>query len=92
MSTKSIFIIFITILVTIIMMNNTDEVNFWVFGQARIPMLAIMGFMLISGLIAGFLLGRPKKKISTPLQTDTGNKNLDNKNIGLSDEDREYIR
>ncbi|MDB5121717.1 MAG: hypothetical protein JWN56_2935 [Sphingobacteriales bacterium] len=74
------------------MMNNTDEVNFWIFGQARIPMLAIMGCMLFAGLIAGFLLGRPKKKTITPLSTDDENNNSDNKNTGLSDEDREYIR
>ena len=72
-------------------MNNTDEVNFWIFGQARIPMLAIMGFMLFSGLIAGFLLGKPKNKTITSLPTDIESNHLNNKNLNLSDEDREYI-
>ncbi|MDB5012976.1 MAG: hypothetical protein JWQ25_1178 [Daejeonella sp.] len=72
-------------------MNNTDEVNFWIFGQAKIPMLTIMGFMLFSGLVAGFLLGRPKRKSGTPPSAESENHSLDQKNTELSDEDREYI-
>ena len=76
-------------------MNNTDEVNFWIFGQARIPKLAIIGFMFGTGLILGFLLGRPKTKKQQLISTDPNNftsNATEDKRDGLSDEDREYIR
>ena len=74
-------------------MNNTDEVNFWIFGLSRISMLAIMGFMFVSGLIAGFMLGRSGKKPKiTEVSSYTDNELENNKTDGLSDEDREYIK
>ena len=97
MNFKTIFIIIISVLVTIVLMNNTDEIDFWIFGDARIPKLAILGSMFGLGLIVGFLAGRPIKKIapetyehnsSVPLKNrlDSGEEST------LSDEDRAYIR
>lgn len=90
MSAKTIFIIIISVLVTIILMKNTDEVRFWIFGDAYVPKLAILGTMFGLGLIVGFLLGRPRKK-TVPIadHTQTTYPKEDNK---LSDEDRDYIR
>jgi uncharacterized membrane protein YciS (DUF1049 family) len=96
MSFKTIFIIIISVLVTVILMNNTEEINFWLFGEARIPKLAILGAMFGSGLIVGFLIGRPRRKTvitdaeeafsenNQPLRTE--------KQTYLSDEDRDYIK
>ena len=61
MSPKTIFIIVVTILVTIVLMKNTDEVNFWIFGNHSVPKLAVLGVMFGIGLIVGYLLGRPRK-------------------------------
>ena len=61
MSPKTIFIIVVTILVTIVLMKNTDEVNFWIFGNHSVPKLAVLGVMFGIGLIVGYLIGRPKK-------------------------------
>ena len=98
MSFKTIFIIVTSVLVTIILMNNTDEINFWLFGNARIPKLAILGLMFGLGLIIGFMAGRPGKnsqKISGNNSENFSYNNLDS-NVKepdlLSDEDREYIR
>ncbi len=97
MSFKTIFIIVISVLVTVILMNNTDEIDFWIFGEARIPKLTILGSMFGTGFLVGFLAGRPRKK--SPLVADTGLAARENQPAPhtetrgeLSDEDREYIR
>lgn len=62
MSAKTISIIVLTVLVTVILMKNMDEVNFWIFGTRTVPKLAVLGTMFFIGAVVGFLLGRPKKK------------------------------
>lgn len=97
MSFKTIFIIVISVLVTVILMNNTDEIDFWIFGEARIPKLTILGSMFGTGLLVGFLAGRPRKKspviTHTEIATEENQPALDTESRNqLSDEDREYIR
>ena len=98
MTLKTIFIIIVSVLVTVILMNNTDEINFWLFGNARIPKLAILGFMFGLGLINGFMAGRPGKNYEKKLNNDSealpqiATDNSDGEPDFLSDEDREYIR
>lgn len=62
MKAKTIFIIILTALVTIILMKNADEVNFWIFGDYTIPKLAVLGTMFLIGVIVGWMLGRSRKK------------------------------
>ncbi len=98
MTFKTIFIIVISVMVTIILMNNTDEINFWIFGNARIPKLAVLGVMFGLGLIIGFMAGRPRKGIQSDSFNASEpilNKDQDytkNDEDQLSDEDRDYIR
>ena len=96
MSFKTIFIIVVSVLVTIILMNNTDEINFWIFGDAKIPKLAVLGFMFALGLIVGFLAGRPGGKSAVKNYSENDEDDYIEPNTGkqdqLSDEDREYIR
>lgn len=86
MGFKTFVIILLTILVTVVLMNNTDEIDFWIFGDARIPKLAMMGAMFGCGLIVGYLAGRPRKRndadqpVNPELEHDT-----------LSPEDRDFI-
>lgn len=102
MSAKTIFIIILTVLVTIVLMKNTDEVIFWIFGDRYVPKLAILGSMFAFGLIIGFLLGRPRKKVEMKEPLVKGN--FQNTNTSkqteeftdpyrpnLSDDDRKYI-
>ncbi|MBK1439188.1 LapA family protein [Parapedobacter sp. ISTM3] len=65
MRAKTIIIIIITVLVTVILMKNMDEVNFWIFGTRSVPKLAVLGIMFFIGAVVGFLLGRPRKKQQT---------------------------
>ncbi len=62
MRAKTISIIILTVLVTVILMKNMDEVNFWIFGTRSVPKLAVLGTMFFIGAVVGFLIGRPKKK------------------------------
>jgi uncharacterized integral membrane protein len=92
MSAKTIFIVILTVLVTVILMKNMDEVNFWIFGDYSIPKLAVLGTMFVIGVVVGLLIGRGRKKpvvvrdeslnTATPYQAPTN----------LSEEDENYIR
>ena len=92
MSAKTIFIIIVTVLVTIVLMKNTDEVSFWIFGDAKIPKLTILGVMFGLGLIVGYLTGRPKKKQEIPEVYSDQKPLTEEKRTYLSDEDRDYIQ
>jgi preprotein translocase subunit SecG len=96
MSFKTLFIIIVSVLVTIILMNNTEEIDFWIFGDAEIPKLAVLGFMFGLGLIVGYLAGRPGKKSVSKDDSENDEDDYINSNTEkqdqLSDEDREYIR
>ena len=96
MSAKTIFIIVATILVTIILMKNTDEVTFWVFGNRSVPKLAVLGVMFGTGLVLGYLLGKPKRKkdIILPQVIEEENISYDpevEEKKWISPEDEEYI-
>lgn len=71
MNPKTIFIIVVTILVTIVLMKNTEEVNFWIFGNHSVPKLAVLGVMFGIGLILGYLAGRPRKHKHELISEDT---------------------
>ena len=92
MSGKTIFIIIASVLVTIVLMNNTDEVDFWLFGATKIPKLVILGTMFGLGFVIGILAARPKKKekfvADEPVVTTAVTQKSE---TGLSDEDRDYI-
>ncbi len=92
MSVKTIFIITVSVLVTIVLMKNTDEVAFWVFGDAQIPKLAILGIMFALGFLVGYLAVRPGKNKDIPLveKNDEIDPIAENRN-SLTDEDRDYI-
>lgn len=98
MSFKTIFIITVSVLFTVVLMNNTEEINFWFFGNTSIPKLAILGVVFFLGLIIGFMAGRPSRKQKTdPFDDYEDGESADDNSFrkpqsNLSDEDREYIR
>lgn len=93
MSAKTIFIIIVTVLVTIILMKNTDEVIFWIFGDVRVPKLAVLGVMFALGFVVGGMAFRPRKKpVQEETDMETGTTYPQQQNgTNLSDEDRDYI-
>lgn len=92
MSGKTIFIIAVTVAVTIILMNNTDPVDFWIFGTVRIPKLTALAVMFAAGFLLGLLAARPrKKKFAATDSSALPSSSTNHPDSGLSDEDREYI-
>lgn len=91
MSTKTIFIIILTVLLTVFLMVNTDPVDFdFLVATVPVSKLLVIGVCVIIGFIIGFIAGRPKKTVSSYDNEIERNQNLSNKKE-LSDEDREYI-
>ena len=89
MRAKTIFIIILTVLVTVILMKNMDEVNFWIFGTRSVPKLAVLGTMFFIGAVVGFLIGRPKKRHQeSDQETDAPPFEV---NKPLTQEDDDYI-
>lgn len=91
MSFKTILIITISVLVTILLMKNTDEVRFWIFGDTYVSKLAVLGVMFALGFIVGAMVARPRKKAAVVENTDEPLPDPKQNPSGLSDEDRDYI-
>lgn len=97
MRPKIIFIVVITVLVTIILMNNTDTVTFWIFGDVQIPKLTILGVLFALGFLVGFIARGKRKRLEQEFTIEKANPAsqsndpyLDSTDDNYSDED--YIR
>lgn len=91
MSGKTIFIVIASVLVTIVLMKNTEEIDFWLFGATKIPKLVILGTMFGLGFIIGAMAARPKKKEIVYKEPEFEVVEPEQKRTALSDEDRDYI-
>ncbi|TDG36321.1 DUF1049 domain-containing protein [Pedobacter changchengzhani] len=91
MSGKTIFIIILTVLLTIFLMVNTEPVDFdFLVTTLSVSKLLVIGICILVGFIIGFVAGRPRKTVKS--YDDEIEKNLQNlKKNELSDEDRAYI-
>lgn len=92
MKAKTLFVVILTVLITIVLMQNTDEVKFKVlFWDLYLPKLIILTGIAVSGIILGLMLGnRPSR--STHNHNDDGNQNNNQTPFDtLSPEDRDYI-
>ena len=91
MRIKTIVVIVLTMLVTVVLMQNNQETNFTIlFLEVRISKLVIMTGMIFFGFILGLLVGHPRK-----VKFDDSHPSINNpiptKHNTLSDEDREYL-
>jgi putative membrane protein len=88
MKAKTIFVILITILLTVFLMVNRDAVDFDFIIGAPVPVskLLVIGICIVIGFILGFIVGRPRKTLNSyDTEIEKENKST------LSDEDRDYI-
>ncbi|MEH3115614.1 hypothetical protein [Pedobacter terrae] len=92
MSAKTISIIILTALLTAFLFLNSDEVpfNFIVANDVQVSKLLVIGVCIIIGFIIGFVVGRPKKTVSSYDDEIERNQPVSSKKE-LSDEDRDYI-
>lgn len=88
MKFKTFFIILLTVFTTIILMQNTDEVNLKVlFWDLHLPKLVILTATLFIGIITGLILsGRSSRQAN-----DQHQNNYQKPYDTLSQEDRDYI-
>jgi len=91
MSAKTISIIILTALLTIFLMVNTEAVDFdFLVTTVPVSKLLVIGICIIIGFIIGFVVGRPRKTVSSYDDEIERHQPVSNKKE-LSDEDRDYI-
>jgi uncharacterized integral membrane protein len=91
MRIKTIVIILITVLLTVVLMQNKDNVNFnFLWATFRISKLLMLAFVAAISFILGLLVGRPKrvKRLGGDATDNDAEKNETNT---LSNEDKDYI-
>lgn len=85
------FIILVTVLITIVLVQNTDPANFYfLWATFRLPKLVMMTAVSVVAFILGLLVGRPTKvkRLGADFIEDEHERNAPGT---LSDEDRDYI-
>lgn len=91
MRIKTMIIILITVLLTVVIMQNTERVTFdFLFFTFRVSKLLMLLIVALVAFIVGVLVGRPGKPKYIPGQVEDADPNK-KKPDTLSDEDREYI-
>ncbi|MEO8885070.1 MAG: hypothetical protein ABI367_03345 [Mucilaginibacter sp.] len=90
MSLKTIIIIVITVLLTTVLMQNTEQVKFTIlFTDVYLSKLVVLAAVGLIAFILGVIVGRPKKaKYDIGAYHDQLHKDDPDT---LSDEDRDYI-
>jgi uncharacterized integral membrane protein len=91
MRIKTIIIILITVLFTVVLMQNTGQITFsFLWADFRVSKLTMLLLVAIIAFIIGVLVGRPNKvkRLGGDYPDETTDHTSPNT---LSDEDREYI-
>ena len=95
MRIKTIIIVVVAILLTIIFMQNRDAVKFTLlFSTSYVSKITIMLAMSVIGFILGFMVGRPssgKYKHTSYDDEKPANTTEELKPNTLSDDDRDYL-
>jgi uncharacterized integral membrane protein len=91
MRIKTMFIIIITVLLTVVIMQNTKEVPFnFLFATFYVSKLIMLLAVAIVSFVVGVLVGRPGRVKYVPGH-DEEIEEPKNKPDTLSQEDRDYI-
>ncbi|SFS38370.1 hypothetical protein [Mucilaginibacter polytrichastri] len=94
MRISTILIIVVTVLLTIVIMQNTDQVKFTIlFTDVFMPKVVMLTLFSVVAFILGILVGRPRKvKRIADYDYDKDEGSDIRPPAGtLSDEDRDYI-
>ncbi|MDB5017218.1 MAG: hypothetical protein JWQ84_2050 [Mucilaginibacter sp.] len=91
MRIKTIVIILITILFTVVLMQNTGSINFqFLWATFTISKLIVFALIALIAFVLGVMVGRPKRvKLLGGDLTDANSDKT--KSNTLSDEDKDYI-
>lgn len=92
MRNKTIFIILLTIVLTIFLMINTDAVEFdFIFMKKDVSKLLIIGVFTLFGFVLGYLVAKPRVVVSSYDQKFDDQADDTAPKDHLSAEDRDYI-
>jgi len=92
MRIKTIFLVIITVLLTIVLMQNNQVVKFNVlFGQIYTSNLVMMAIFAILGFMIGFMVARPRKPATFKSAADDDTDLSKKPGRTLTDEDKDYI-
>lgn len=96
MQAKTIFIIVVTVLVTIVLMNNQDPVTFWIFGDVQLSKLSMLVAFFALGFVLGFLARGKRKRLEQEFTIEkAADPYLDDEDRPANDDpyaDENYIR
>ncbi len=91
MRIKTMIIILITILLTVVIMQNSETIPFsFLFAKFYVSKLIVLLIIAIISFIIGVLVGRPSKP-KYIREADEENEQPRSKQNTLSEEDRDYI-
>ena len=91
MRIKTMIIIIVTVLLTVVIMQNTEHVFFnFLFFTFHIPLLLMLLPVAVVSFIIGVLVGRPGKPKYIPGQVEDSDPAKKQTNT-LSNEDKDYI-
>ena len=91
MRIKTIFIIIITVLLTVVIMQNTKAVPFnFLFSTFYVSQMVMLIAVAVVGFIVGLIVGRPARAKYMPVK-DPEIETKNNKPDTLSQQDRDYI-
>ena len=92
MRNKTIFIIVLTILLTVFLMMNTDAVEFnFIFMKSEVSKLVVIGAFTFVGFILGYWAAKPKVLVSSYDRESDAHVEDTAPKDHLSAEDRDYI-
>lgn len=90
MRAKTLFVVVLTVLITVVLMQNSDEVKFKVlFWEMYLPKLVIMTGVAAIGIILGFMMGSSSKLKQSNINYSDHHDQPPYDT--LSQEDRDYI-
>jgi len=97
MKPKTIIIILVTVLLTVVLMNNQDTATFWIFGDIQLSKLAVLLVFLVLGFILGFTARGKRKRLEQEFTIEKVQSDayLDEEDRPASDDpyaDENYIR
>ena len=92
MRISTIFMLVITVLLTVVIMQNTGEIKVTLlFAEVFIPKLVIFTALTVTAFILGVMVGRPRKLKRVEDFERHEDMDAPPKGSTLSDEDRDYI-
>ncbi|WP_333863860.1 hypothetical protein [Sphingobacterium sp.] len=90
---RTIFLIFITVIITVICVQNPQSVKLIFFGETQIALWKLLLAFFMAGIafICLLKIGRKKQRVYEQEELDESGEENNDRKSQLSDEDREFL-